>query len=429
MISRGWMRMSEQKNGLVPELRFPEFRNRDQWTTRKIGSITQVIAGATPATSNPEYWGGRIPWMNSGELNLKRVHDVSNRITEIGLKETSTKLVPPGCVLIGLAGQGKTRGTAAINYVELCTNQSIASIHPNKDEFISEFLYQQIDSFYSYLRSLSKGEGGRGGLNLTIIKSIDIFLPSIPEQKKVADCLASIDDLVTLHTKKFDTLKAYRIGMMQKLFPAGGETVPKLRFPEFRSRGPWKLKSIGKVLTEKQRKIDMKDDAEYSLVTVKRRYGGLISRGVYKGKSIKVKTQFEVHENDFLISKRQIVHCACGVVPMNLDKSIVSNEYSVLVPRKGNDIYFFAYFAQRPLVSLSFLRCSIGIVIEKMLFKLKDWLKEEFLFPELDEQQKIAQFFVNLDAMIEQQSKNVDSLKKHKKGLIQKLFPVMEDTD
>lgn len=421
------MHMSKKKKEYTPELRFVEFRNKMHWTTKKIGSITQVTAGATPNTSNPEYWGGEIPWMNSGELNLKRVFEVSNRITEKGLTETSTKLVPVGSILIGLAGQGKTRGTAAINYIELCTNQSIASIHPNKDNFVNEFMFQQMDSLYLFLRSLSKGEGGRGGLNLSIIKSVEVFLPSIPEQNKIADCLASIDELITLHTQKLDALKAHKKGLMQQLFPAEGESVPKLRFPEFNNAGPWELKPIGKVLTEKQRSMDMEDDAEYSLVTVKRRYGGLVSRGIYKGKSIKVKSQFEIHENDFLISKRQIVHCACGVVPKELHGSIVSNEYSVLVPIKGNDVHFFDHFAQQPAVSLSFLQCSIGIVIEKMLFKLKDWLKEKFLFPELDEQQKIAQFLGDFDEIIDKQIQKIESLKEHKKGLVQKLFPFMDE--
>lgn len=421
--------MSKQKKLLIPELRFPEFRNKGEWVKKKIGNITQVTAGATPSTSIAEYWGGQIPWMNSGELNLKRVFNVDNRITELGLKKTSTKLIPPGCILIGLAGQGKTRGTAAINYIDLCTNQSIASIHPNKDKFYSEFMFQQIDFMYYHLRTLSKGEGGRGGLNLSIIKSINISLPSIQEQKKIADCLESIDELITLHKQKHETLRAYRISLMQQLFPAAGEVLPKFRFPEFRNEGPWKLKSIGSVLIEKQRPINMKDDIEYSLVTVKRRYGGLISRGIYKGKTIKVKSQFEVQENDFLISKRQIVHCACGVVPKELDRSIVSNEYSVLVPRKGNDIFFFDYFAQQPSVGISFLRCSIGIVIEKMLFKLKNWLKEEFLFPGLEEQKKIAKFLRDLDSIINQQSQKVDMLKEHKKGLIQKLLPAIDGTE
>lgn len=167
----------------------------------------------------------------------------------------------------------------------------------------------------------------------------------------------------------------------------------------------------------------MLDDSEYSLVTVKRRYGGVVLRGMFKGKSIKVKSQFFLKENDFLISKRQIVHCACGIVPAELDGSIVSNEYSVLVPREGNDVTFFNYFARQLIVGESFLRCSIGIVIEKMLFKLNDWLKQEFLFPDYEEQKKIANFLVSIDGMISTHSQKLESLNTHKNGLMQELFP------
>jgi type I restriction enzyme S subunit len=204
--------------------------------------------------------------------------------------------------------------------------------------------------------------------------------------------------------------------------------VPKLRFPEFLEAGEWGKKKIGKALIEQPRPIDMDDEEEYSLVTVKRRYGGVVSRGVFKGKSIKVKTQFLLQENDFLISKRQIVHCACGVVPKTLDGSIVSNEYSVLRARDGFDVLFFDYFSQQTTVSQSFLRCSIGIVIEKMLFKLKDWLKEEFLFPLLQEQQKIADCLASIDELITLEAQQLDTLKTHKKGLMQQLFPAEGET-
>lgn len=199
--------------------------------------------------------------------------------------------------------------------------------------------------------------------------------------------------------------------------------MPELRFPEFRDEGAWVNKPLGKVFVETPRPIDMKDDEEYSLVTVKRRYGGVISRGEFKGEAIKVKSQFLLEENDFLISKRQIVHCACGLVPLELAGSIVSNEYSVLRAREGNDVVFLNYFAQQPRVSESFLKCSIGIVIEKMLFKLNDWMKQKFQFPSLEEQQKIADCLTSADELITFQTKKLDALKTHKKGLMQQLFP------
>lgn len=204
--------------------------------------------------------------------------------------------------------------------------------------------------------------------------------------------------------------------------------VPKLRFPEFWDAGEWEERRLREALTEKPRPINMNEDDEYSLVTVRRRYGGVVSRCVLKGASIKVKTQFLLQENDFLISKRQIVHCACGIVPKALDGTIVSNEYSVLRTRDGFDITFFDYFAQQPIIGQSFLRCSIGIVIEKMLFKLNDWLKQEFLFPSLPEQQRIADCLSSIDELITAQAERLAVLKTHKKGLMQQLFPAKGET-
>jgi type I restriction enzyme S subunit len=196
---------------------------------RSIGSIAKVSAGGTPKSTEERYWGGDIPWMSSGELNLKRVYSVEKTITDLGLRESSTKKIPPLCVLIGLAGQGKTRGTAAINYIELCTNQSIAAIHPNQKKFDSEFLYHKIDSIYKTLRRLSTGQGGRGGLNLSIIKEIEISFPSLQEQQKIASCLSAVDELITAQQEKIEELQQHKKGLMQGLFPnpstSSGETI------------------------------------------------------------------------------------------------------------------------------------------------------------------------------------------------------------
>lgn len=171
----------------------------------------------------------------------------------------------------------------------------------------------------------------------------------------------------------------------------------------------------------------MDDEMEYALVTVKRRYGGVVSRKILKGKEIRVKSQFLIGGNDFLISKRQIVHDACGLVPAKLAGSIVSNEYSVLTAKIGCDIEFFNYFTQQPCVSDSFLQSSVGIVIEKMLFNLDWWLKLAFLFPSFAEQQRIAACLSSLDTWLSWQAQKLDCLKRHKQGLMQQLFPGLEE--
>ena len=124
------------------------------WETNTIGKVTQVSSGGTPSTSEPSYWGGDIPWMNSGELNLKIVNSVAGRITEKGLSSSSTKWIPSECVLIGLAGQGKTRGSAAFNIISLCINQSLGAIFPSK-HLDNKFLYYYMNTLYHHLRKIS----------------------------------------------------------------------------------------------------------------------------------------------------------------------------------------------------------------------------------------------------------------------------------
>lgn len=189
----------------------------EKWKSVKIGESSIVIAGGTPSTQVAEYWNGGIRWMSSGELNLKKVYDVTGRITEAGLKNSSTKLVPKKCILIGLAGQGKTRGTVAMNMVEVCTNQSIAAIFPS-ESFYPEFLYYNLDSRYDELRMLSSGDGSRGGLNLKIIKNLSVLLPpTIEEQQAISTILNDIDSEISKLTIKLEKYRDIKEGMMEKL--------------------------------------------------------------------------------------------------------------------------------------------------------------------------------------------------------------------
>jgi type I restriction enzyme S subunit len=199
---------------LTAQTRLPGFSG--EWEVKRIGEFTDCTAGGTPSTSMPSYWGGSIRWMSSGELNLKFVEEVEGRITETGLQNSSTKMIPRKCVLIGLAGQGKTRGTIAMNFIELCTNQSIAAIYPN-EAYVSEYLYYNLDFRYDELRELSTGDGGRGGLNLKIIKAISIPFPSLPEQTAIAEVLSEMDAELAALEQRREKTRALKQGMMQEL--------------------------------------------------------------------------------------------------------------------------------------------------------------------------------------------------------------------
>lgn len=188
-----------------------------KWVEKRIGDMAEVATGATPSTLCPEFWGGDIRWMSSGELNDKIVSEVMGRITKAGFDACSTHMVPVGCVLIGLAGQGKTRGTAAYNLVELCTNQSIAAILPNAS-FDSRFLYYYMDRQYEELRLLSAGDGGRGGLTKGQIENFFVTIPPTNvEQHAISIVLSDMDtEIMALEAKrsKFEQIKQ---GMMQEL--------------------------------------------------------------------------------------------------------------------------------------------------------------------------------------------------------------------
>jgi type I restriction enzyme S subunit len=199
---------------LTGRTRLPGFHG--EWEVKRIGDFTGCTAGGTPSTRVSSYWGGSIRWMSSGELNMKHVNEVEGRITEAGLSNSSAMLLPIKSVLIGLAGQGKTRGTVAINFIELCTNQSIAAVLPNPT-FISEYLYYNLDARYDELREMSTGAGGRGGLNLTIIKAIPIPFPSTSEQAAIAAVLSDMDaELAALEARR-DKTRDLKQAMMQEL--------------------------------------------------------------------------------------------------------------------------------------------------------------------------------------------------------------------
>lgn len=199
---------------LTGKQRLPGFKK--EWEMRTVGTFAECTTGGTPNTSIVSYWGGSIRWMSSGELNLKVVHEVEGRITEEGLKNSSTKLILKDCILIGLAGQGKTRGTVAINKVELCTNQSIAAIQPSPN-YVPEYLYYNLDSRYDELRGLSTGDGGRGGLNLSIIRSLVVPLPEIQEQIAIATVLSDMDAEIAALEQRRDKTRLLKQGMMQEL--------------------------------------------------------------------------------------------------------------------------------------------------------------------------------------------------------------------
>ncbi|WP_418603545.1 restriction endonuclease subunit S [Hwangdonia sp.] len=413
--------MNKEKQ-IVPELRFPEFEKDGEWEGKSIDKLSnKVTAGGTPSTKEDKYWGGNIRWMNSGELNLKVIYEVDGRITKEGLDNSSTKLIPVDCVLIGLAGQGKTRGTVAINKVELCTNQSIASIFPNKKVFDSTFLYHNLDNRYKELRELSTGGEGRGGLNLGIIKEIKVPIPiSLKEQQKIANCLSSLDEVISAETEKLELLQDHKKGLLQQLFPQEGETQPKYRFPEFKNEGDWEEKEL-KTFLEFQTGFPFKSSGfnkeNKGIRLIKNRDLKADDRIVYFEGS---------YNDDYLVNDGDILVGMDGdFSPVKWNKGLALLNQRVGRIRTNNDTndFIFHFLSihlkiiehNTPSTTVKHLSHS---TVEKLKVPIPSTIKE---------QQKIGKCLSSVDNLIEAQTLKIDRLQTHKIGLLQQLFPNIND--
>ena len=197
--------------------------------------------------------------------------------------------------------------------------------------------------------------------------------------------------------------------------------LPSIRFDKFKSN--WSIRQIGELLIDVSRPIKMDDDQFYQLVTVKRRNAGIVSRGYFKGKDVLVKSQFVVKTGDYLISKRQIVHGANGIVPEHLSNSIVSNEYLVLHGTNELSVEYLSIISKLPIMYKMFYLSSYGVDIEKLVFNVSDWKKRELIIPSIEEQNEITLFFNELDRYIALHQQELDALKQTKQGFLQKMFP------
>ena len=162
----------------------------------------------------------------------------------------------------------------------------------------------------------------------------------------------------------------------------------------------WVETTFGEVLQVVQRRTEVADDTEYQLVNAKRSRGGIISRERLLGRQVLTKTQFLVRTDDFLISKRQIIHGACGIVPASLDGALVSNEYATLRVKDALLLDYLRYFTHTVYFQQTCLYASVGVDVEKMIFRLGDWLKYKVHLPPISEQRKIAAILGTWDEAI-----------------------------
>lgn len=175
----------------------------DEWEMVKLGDVCEFMTGGTPSSKVKKYYeGGDIPWLVSGDIHLGEIFDCSGRITKLGMENSNAKLLPKDSVLIALNGQGKTRGTVALLRMENATcNQSLVSIKPiDQQKLLPEFLYYQLKGKYKDIRNIT-GDNQRSGLNIPILKNIEILIPNINIQKQIVDSVFHEEKIIKNNQK------------------------------------------------------------------------------------------------------------------------------------------------------------------------------------------------------------------------------------
>lgn len=183
------------------------------WRLTTIGDIFEVYIGSTPKRNNPEYWGGNISWLSSGEIAFRDIKSTKEKITVEGLENTSCKVHPIGTVILAMIGEGKTRGQAAILKIESSHNQNTAAIRVDDKVYKSSLLYYYLVYKYEDNRRVGSGNNQKA-LNKERVKSISIPLPPIKQQQHIVDELESkltvchnIEETISQSLQQVETLR------------------------------------------------------------------------------------------------------------------------------------------------------------------------------------------------------------------------------
>lgn len=190
------------------------------WGIGKLYQYSEMSNGSTPSRVKTEYWeNGTIPWMSSGEINKKKIREIDGRITQEGFENSSTKLLPVGTVMMGLNGQGKTKGTVGILEIETTCNQSLCGMIFN-DYINPMFSYYFLDSQYYHIRGLV-GEGQRDGISVSFLGRYPLVVPPLKEQQQIVEYLDEqtglIDKSVSIQEKRIKLLKEYRQSIISEV--------------------------------------------------------------------------------------------------------------------------------------------------------------------------------------------------------------------
>lgn len=401
------MRMSKKKE-IVPKFRFPEFQ-RDGIDFVHGNKLFKSITNKNHNSDLPilaiTQDQGAVP-RDQIEYNVM--------VTDKSL--SNYKVVEVGDFIISLRSfQG---GIEYSRFKGICSPAYI--ILRKREENISELYYKYFFKTWRYIQSLNRNlEGIRDGKMISYSQFSSVKVPyprSFKEQQKIADCLSSIDELIDAENRKLKALEKYKKGLMQKLFPAEGKTLPEWRFPEFRGKSEWRIKPLGKICTNY--------DSRRIPITEKDRVKGEIP---YIGASGVID-----YINDFIFDEDLLCVSEDGA-------NLVARTYPIAFSISGKTwvnnhahVLKFSHKYTQDIVESYLNMINLQDFLTGMAQPKLNRAKLDIIpipLPEEEEQQKIADCLSEVDKIITEQSNKVEQLKAHKKGLMQGLFPSLEEAD
>ena len=408
-----------EEKGLIPELRFPEFRDEGDWIPKKFGDICKFVRGPFGGALKKEIF------VSEGYPVYEQTHAIyqnfdsfryyidNKKFNELGRFE-----VKPGDIIMSCSGTMGKFAVIPLDAKRGVINQALLKLTVN-DTYDLKFIKYTLEYPPNQEKLLSQSAGGaiKNVVGVAQLKKIEIPITRLKEQQKIADCLSSIDENITAQTEKLEALKNHKKGLMQQLFPSPGgvsasadgvvatkpETTPKLRFPEFRDGEDWEIGHISDMAKITKGKAIKSKDLIHGKYPV-----------VAGGKTSPYNSLTFTHEDVVTISASGAY---AGYVSYHPYK-IWASDCSVVTTQNHSIKYIFHMLShlQKKIYSL-----QIGGAQPHVYPKELEIL--EIRIPPLKEQQKIAACLSSIDDLITIQTKKLNTLKNHKKGLMQKLFP------
>ncbi len=424
---------SSAGQGLVPRLRFPEFLEAGEWEVDTFAEIIEVVDGDR-GTNYPK----AHEFSNTGYclfLNAKNV-------TKNGFKFEDLQFITKEKDSILRKGKLQrndivltTRGTIG-QFAYFSDDISYNNMRINSGMVILRIKVKKINADYLYTFSKSRilrvhiknTAFGNAQQQLTVaeIKKFRLYYPKLEEQQKIANCLSSLDDLISAETQQLATLKAHKKALMQQLFPAEGETVPQLHFPEFFGAGEWEekiLKNITSSIFDGTHQTPTYTQEGIPFYSVENLVSGNKNKFISREDYIVSTSKNKPAKGDILLTRIGKIGYS-QVVTWEHEFSIYVT-LAVIKQSELFDSYYLHYFFQSARYQSEIFKNSLLNAVPCKI-NMNSLRNTHILLAQYKEQQKIAACLSSLDDLITAQTQKINTLKQHKKGLMQQLFPQVE---